>query len=159
MLFLGNCREDAKKLEEWASAQSASGITDFTSRDGEVEATLKSIAERAGSKDKFHYSRFFAIGLFRLLECAKASDPAVLESVSVVFDDHILLSQYVLLSYSLPSSLDNWVGNLGYKFRNGMSEWQAPPAFLQRPIKPHNFYSQDFFICGFLIPDRRFCMN
>nr|PNR32042.1 hypothetical protein PHYPA_026167 [Physcomitrium patens] len=75
-------REDAKKLEEWASAQSASGITDFTSRDGEVEATLKSIAERAGSKDKFHYSRFFAIGLFRLLECAKASDPAVLESLS-----------------------------------------------------------------------------
>lgn len=75
-------RKDAKKLEEWAAAQSGSGIADFTSKDGEVEAALKGIAERAAGNGQFHYSRFFAIGLFRLLECANASDPAILESLS-----------------------------------------------------------------------------
>lgn len=75
-------RSDAKKLEEWAAAQSGSGIADFTGKDGEVEAALKDIAERAAGKEAFHYSRFFAIGLFRLLECANASDPAVLETLA-----------------------------------------------------------------------------
>ena len=69
-------------MEEWAAAQGGSGIADFKSKDGEVEAELKDIAERAAGKGTFHYSRFFAIGLFRLLECANASDPTVLESVS-----------------------------------------------------------------------------
>ncbi|KAG0504463.1 hypothetical protein KC19_11G160300 [Ceratodon purpureus] len=75
-------RKDAKKLEEWAAAQSGSGIADFSGKDGEVEAALKDIAERAAGKGTFHYSRFFAIGLFRLLECANASDPAILESLA-----------------------------------------------------------------------------
>lgn len=93
-------RKDAKKLEEWAAAQSGSGIADFTSKDGEVEAALKGIAERAAGNGQFHYSRFFAIGLFRLLECANASDPAILESVSSsvmfkpVFDDSNLFSLF-----------------------------------------------------------------
>lgn len=80
-MAVGNYRKDAKKLEEWATAQGGSGIAEFGSRDGEVEGLLKDIAERAGGKGTFHYSRFFAIGLFRLLECANASDPAVLEQV------------------------------------------------------------------------------
>ncbi|KAG0564928.1 hypothetical protein KC19_8G150400 [Ceratodon purpureus] len=75
-------RKDATKLEEWAAAQSGGAITDFASKDGEVEAALKGIAERAAGKESFHYSRFFAIGLFRLLEKANASDPAVLENLS-----------------------------------------------------------------------------
>jgi len=75
-------RKDAKKLEEWAAAQSGGGIAEFSSKDGEVETALKDIAERAGGTGTFHYSRFFAIGLFRLLECANASDPAVLETLS-----------------------------------------------------------------------------
>jgi hypothetical protein len=79
-----SCRKDAQKLEEWAAAQSGSGIADFVSKDGEVEGVLKGIAERAAGKTSFHYSRFFAIGLFRLLEKANASDPAVLENVSVI---------------------------------------------------------------------------
>lgn len=82
--MFGSCRKDAKKLEEWAAAQSGSGITDFTSKEGEVETALKDIAERAAGKGTFHYSRFFAIGLFRLLECANASDPAVLETVRFI---------------------------------------------------------------------------
>ncbi|CAM6096220.1 unnamed protein product [Calypogeia fissa] len=75
-------RSDAKKLEEWGKQQSASSVVSFGERDGEVEALLKDIAERAGGKGNFHYSRFFAIGLFRLLELAKASDPAILEQLA-----------------------------------------------------------------------------
>ncbi|BFI36903.1 hypothetical protein MARPO_0010s0156 [Marchantia polymorpha] len=73
-------RSDAIKLEAWAKEQNSASIVSFG--DGEVGAILKDISERAGSKDKFHYSRFFAIGLFRLLEVAKASDPAILEQLS-----------------------------------------------------------------------------
>ncbi|XWS54256.1 hypothetical protein CRYUN_Cryun10bG0075400 [Craigia yunnanensis] len=72
-------RIDAQKLEEWARAQTSSSLVEFPSRDGEVEAILKDIAERAGGKGSFSYSRFFAVGLFRLLELANATEPTVLE--------------------------------------------------------------------------------
>ncbi|KAK6157214.1 hypothetical protein DH2020_011462 [Rehmannia glutinosa] len=72
---------DAQKLEEWARSQSASSLVDFASREGEVEDILKDISERAGSKGSFSYSRFFAVGLFRLLELANASEPAVLDKL------------------------------------------------------------------------------
>ncbi|TQD92344.1 hypothetical protein C1H46_022055 [Malus baccata] len=74
-------RTDAQKLEEWARAQTSSSLVEFPSREGEVEAALKDIAERAAGKGSFSYSRFFAIGLFRLLEVAKATEPTVLEKV------------------------------------------------------------------------------
>ncbi|KAE9457759.1 hypothetical protein C3L33_10343, partial [Rhododendron williamsianum] len=74
-------RNDAKKLEEWASAQNASSLVSFSSREGEVEGLLKDIAERASSKGSFSYSRFFAIGLFRLLELSNATEPTVLEQL------------------------------------------------------------------------------
>lgn len=74
-------RNDAKKMEEWASSQNESSIVEFLSRDGEVEGILKDIAERAKEKKNFNYSRFFAIGLFRLLEQANATKPAVLEKL------------------------------------------------------------------------------
>lgn len=70
-------------MEEWASSQTPASLVAFAGEDGEVPDTLKAISERA-AKNSFHYSRFFAIGLFRLLECAKSSDPAVLEQVSSV---------------------------------------------------------------------------
>ncbi|KAG6482192.1 hypothetical protein ZIOFF_058823 [Zingiber officinale] len=72
-------RIDAKKLEEWASSQTPSSLVDFASREGEVEAILKDISERAQGNGNFSYSRFFAIGLFRLLELANATEPTVLE--------------------------------------------------------------------------------
>lgn len=56
-------------------------LIDFSSRQGEVEDILKDISERAGHKGNFNYSRFFAIGLFRLLELANATEPTVLEKV------------------------------------------------------------------------------
>ncbi|XP_042441706.1 protein THYLAKOID FORMATION1, chloroplastic-like [Zingiber officinale] len=74
-------RIDAKKLEEWASSQTPSSLVDFASREGEVEAILKDISERAQGNGNFSYSRFFAIGLFRLLELANATEPAVLEKL------------------------------------------------------------------------------
>lgn len=74
-------RIDAKKLEEWARSQTATSLVEFASREGEVESTLKDIAERAGNKGNFSYSRFFAIGLFRLLELANATEPSILEKL------------------------------------------------------------------------------
>lgn len=78
-------RIDAQKLEDWARAQTASSLVEFSSRDGEVEGILKDIAERAGSKRSFSYSRFFAVGMFRLLELANATEPTVLEQVRSSF--------------------------------------------------------------------------
>lgn len=74
------CRKDAKRLEEWASSKTAETIVSIKSGEGEVETILKDISQRAAD-GKFHYSRFFAIGLFRLLERANATDPTVLEQV------------------------------------------------------------------------------
>jgi hypothetical protein len=56
-------------------------LVEFTSRDGEIEGILKDIAERAGGKGSFSYSRFFAVGLFRVLELANATEPTILEKV------------------------------------------------------------------------------
>lgn len=74
-------RKDAKRLEEWASSKTAETIVSIKSGEGEVETILKDISQRAAD-GKFHYSRFFAIGLFRLLERANATDPTVLEQLS-----------------------------------------------------------------------------
>ncbi|KAL3647152.1 Protein THYLAKOID FORMATION 1, chloroplastic [Castilleja foliolosa] len=74
-------RADAQKLEEWARSQSANSLVDFKSREGEVEDILKDISERAGSKESFSYSRFFAVGLFRLLELANATEPTILDKL------------------------------------------------------------------------------
>ena len=68
-------------MEEWARSQTSASLVDFSSKEGEVEAILKDISERAGSKEGFSYSRFFAVGLFRLLELAGATDPTVLDKV------------------------------------------------------------------------------
>ncbi|XP_024021014.1 protein THYLAKOID FORMATION1, chloroplastic isoform X3 [Morus notabilis] len=71
-------RIDSQKLEEWARAQNASSLIEFSSKEGEVEGTLKDISERA-SHGNFSYSRFFAVGLFRILELANATEPTILE--------------------------------------------------------------------------------
>ncbi|XP_073039759.1 protein THYLAKOID FORMATION 1, chloroplastic-like isoform X2 [Primulina eburnea] len=79
-------RADAVKLEEWARAQSSSTLVDFGSREGEVEGYLKDIAERSRNTGSFSYSRFFAVGLFRLLELANATEPTVLEKLCVALN-------------------------------------------------------------------------
>ncbi|KAL7216105.1 hypothetical protein ACSBR1_028114 [Camellia fascicularis] len=81
LYFFVHYRNDAKKLEEWARAQNASSLINFSSSEGEVEGLLKDIAARARGEGSFSYSRFFAIGLFRLLELANASEPTILEQL------------------------------------------------------------------------------
>lgn len=72
-------------MEEWARTQTASTLVEFSSKEGDVESILKDIAERAGGKGSFSYSRFFAIGLFRLLELANVTEPTILEKVEPIF--------------------------------------------------------------------------
>lgn len=74
-------RADAAKMETWARTQNSTSLVDFSSKSGEIEDILKDIAERAGGNGSFSYSRFFAVGLFRLLELANATDPTVLEKL------------------------------------------------------------------------------
>ncbi|KAL5581897.1 hypothetical protein UlMin_014339 [Ulmus minor] len=73
-------RADAQRLEDWARAQNASSLVEFSSKEGDVEGILKDISERA-SQGKFSYSRFFAVGLFRLIELANATEPTILEKL------------------------------------------------------------------------------
>jgi hypothetical protein len=74
-------RADAQKMEEWARSQNGNLLVEFSSRDGEIESILKDISERAQGKGNFSYSRFFAVGLFRLLELSNATEPTVLDKV------------------------------------------------------------------------------
>ncbi|OEL35417.1 Protein THYLAKOID FORMATION1, chloroplastic [Dichanthelium oligosanthes] len=74
-------RADAQKMEEWARSQNGNSLVEFSSRDGDIEAILKDISERAKGRGNFSYSRFFAVGLFRLLELANATEPTVLDKV------------------------------------------------------------------------------
>ncbi|KAG9452786.1 hypothetical protein H6P81_005690 [Aristolochia fimbriata] len=74
-------RKDAQKLEEWARVQNGESLVAFSSREGQVEGILKDISERAGGQGNFSYSRFFAIGLFRLLELANAPEPTILDKL------------------------------------------------------------------------------
>ncbi|NP_001351869.1 protein THYLAKOID FORMATION1, chloroplastic-like [Cicer arietinum] len=79
-------RIDAQKLEEWARAQNSTSLVEFSSKEGEVEGILKDVAERAGGKGEFSYSRFFAVGLFRLLELANATEPTILDKLCAVLN-------------------------------------------------------------------------
>ncbi|KAK2370513.1 protein THYLAKOID FORMATION1, chloroplastic [Trifolium repens] len=74
-------RIDAQKLEEWARTQNSTSLVEFSSKEGEIEGILKDIAQRAGGKGEFSYSRFFAVGLFRLLELANATEPTILDKL------------------------------------------------------------------------------
>ncbi|KAL2331767.1 hypothetical protein Fmac_019348 [Flemingia macrophylla] len=83
-------RIDASKLEEWARVQNLNSLFEFSSKEGEVEGILKDIAERAGRKGEFSYSRFFAVGLFHLLELANAIEPTTLDKVGRVSADKMI---------------------------------------------------------------------
>ena len=61
------CGRDAKKMEELASQLSDSAELSPSGEGNEVQKLLGSIADRA-KEDRFLYTKFFAIGLFRLLE-------------------------------------------------------------------------------------------
>lgn len=73
-------RADAARLEAWAKGlESPEGIKpDAAGGDG--QKALAAVAE-AVAAGHFHYNKFFAIGLFRLLELAGAKDPKALGSL------------------------------------------------------------------------------
>ncbi|KAL3153476.1 hypothetical protein ABBQ38_011808 [Trebouxia sp. C0009 RCD-2024] len=73
-------RKDAKRMEEMASQLSDPSELTPTTDGNEIQKLLGSIAERA-KEDKFLYTKFFAIGLFRLLELTGAKDPKALETL------------------------------------------------------------------------------
>lgn len=70
---------DAKKLEDWAKNRTGGdGLTPDANGD-EVQKALAKIAEAAKSgAGQFLYTKFFAVGLFRILELAGAKDPKAL---------------------------------------------------------------------------------
>ncbi|CAL8472051.1 g11593 [Coccomyxa elongata] len=73
-------RKDAEKVE--ALAKELSGPSDLKpqAEGGDLQKTLATIAERS-KEGKFLYTKFFAIGLFRLLELTGAKDPKALEAL------------------------------------------------------------------------------
>eukprot|EP00884_Botryococcus_braunii_P016138 jgi/Botrbrau1/3207/Bobra.37_2s0037.1 len=73
-------RGDAQRLETWAKGLGSSeGLVPNASGD-DIQRELAGIAA-AGKEGKFFYSKFFAIGLFRLLELTGAKDPKALEAL------------------------------------------------------------------------------
>lgn len=71
-------RQDQSMLEEWAKARSASDISPKADGDN-VEQVLAEVS--AMSPEDFVYSKFFSIGLFRMLELTGAKDPKALENL------------------------------------------------------------------------------
>lgn len=73
-------REDADKLTELAEACSSPDDLIPDASGSELQQILSTVATRAASKE-FFYTRFFAIGVFRLLELTDTRDPKALEGV------------------------------------------------------------------------------
>eukprot|EP00892_Ulva_mutabilis_P004941 jgi/Ulvmu1/2819/UM142_0017.1 len=73
-------RDDADKLAELAEACSSADDLIPDADGSELQKILASVASRAAAKE-FFYTRFFAIGVFRLLELTDTRDPKALEGV------------------------------------------------------------------------------
>ena len=74
-------RADATKMEKWASQiSSPTDLHPSADAGDEVRSRLAEIAQ-AAKDGKFLYTRFFAIGLFRMLELSKAKDPQALQAL------------------------------------------------------------------------------
>merc|ERR1712146_98296 len=64
-------------VENWAKSRSAGDIAPKGDGDN-IEQTLSEIANMG---DNFAYSKFFSIGLFRMLELTGAKDPKALQNL------------------------------------------------------------------------------
>lgn len=74
-------RRDAEKMEGVAKQLSSSSDLQPDSSGNELQQVLAKVAEDAKNGD-FLYTKFFAIGLFRLLELTGAKDPKALETLT-----------------------------------------------------------------------------
>ena len=72
--------QDASKMEAWASGLSSPEALKPAADGDDLQQRLAAIAGRAAGKE-FLYTKFFAIGLFRLLELTGAKDPKALEAL------------------------------------------------------------------------------
>lgn len=70
-------RKDAEALEAWASGLSSADEVKADASGSLGQQVLAQVADNVAS-GKFCYSKFFAIGLFRLLELTGAKDPKAL---------------------------------------------------------------------------------
>jgi hypothetical protein len=73
-------RRDADSLESLASSSGSPDALIPDAAGSDLQKVLAKISERV-SEDKYAYSKFFAIGLFRLLELTGAKEPAALEKL------------------------------------------------------------------------------
>mmetsp|Transcript_385 Transcript_385/g.967 ORF Transcript_385/g.967 Transcript_385/m.967 type:complete len:284 (+) Transcript_385:62-913(+) len=73
-------KADAARLEQTTAALSGPEQLTPDANGSDVQKTLARVAERS-AKGEFGYNKFFAIGLFRLLELTGAKDPAALEQL------------------------------------------------------------------------------
>lgn len=71
-------RKDAASLEQLASTLSGPDALTPSASGNELQQTLAKLAEASGA-GTLAYNKFFAIGLFRLLELTGAKEPAALE--------------------------------------------------------------------------------
>ena len=70
----------AASLEAWAKEQTSETLVAFAEQSGEMPAELQGVAARAKAGD-FQYSKYFAVGMFRLLELSNTSEPSTLEKL------------------------------------------------------------------------------
>lgn len=69
--------QDAERLEGLAKGQGSPAELKPSAEGSELQKLLGGIAERAKGGTDFLYTKFFAIGLFRLLELTGALLPSV----------------------------------------------------------------------------------
>ncbi|CAL5220853.1 g2937 [Coccomyxa viridis] len=74
-------RQDAERLEGMAKGLSSPADLKPAAEGTELQSLLGNIADRAKGGTDFLYTKFFAIGLFRLLELTGGKDPKALESL------------------------------------------------------------------------------
>lgn len=73
-------RADAERLEAWAKSVSSPSDVTPAADGGDGQKALAAVAEGVKAND-FLYTKFFAVGLFRMLELAGGKDPKALGAV------------------------------------------------------------------------------
>ncbi|KAK9861212.1 hypothetical protein WJX84_009589 [Apatococcus fuscideae] len=74
-------RKDSEQIGKWAAEKKGSPDQVTPKEDGDdFQKALAAVAEK-GKMGNWHYTRFFAIGLFRILELTEAKDPKALNTL------------------------------------------------------------------------------
>ena len=73
-------RKDAEAMEAWASGLASADEVKCDASGSEGQKVMAEVAAKV-AEDKFLYTNFLAVGIFRVLELAQCTDPAALERV------------------------------------------------------------------------------